>query len=277
MATDKNNASNNFGTQKGTGMKSYNYNESDNLFSGVWDLNQNNLDRFDPFITGYSFIVWTKLPAFFEKSDITGLSDRFKGITEKNFKTFSGLGDMSLSVEDMTHGFTGNAYGVATNIQKENTSFTISHYESAGSPIRQLYTYWVTGIRDFETGLGNYHGLVDKLEGGYSAKNHTGELLYILTDPSGGWNGTGIEFACYYTNVMPTKIPMDHLNYTSGDHSVPELSIDFRGNYHQSDAINELAAKFLKENHIKKGYSSYDPKIDNISKRNYDPSSFDNN
>lgn len=243
----------NFKTQDGN-LKSYNYEQSDNLFSGVWNLNNSNLNKYDPFITGYSFIVWTKLPAFFSSD----FNKKFKGMTEKNFKAFSGVSDLNLSVEDVTHGFTGNAYGVATNIQKENTSFTITHQELAGSPIRELYTYWVTGIRDFETGLATYHGKIGSSQCPYySAKFHTGELLYVKTDPAGGYKGTGIEFACYYTNVMPTKIPQEHLNYTSGDHSVVEIAMDFRGNFHMSEDINKMAVQFMKDNHINKGFGDY--------------------
>ena len=245
-----------FKTQSGTKnkLKSYNLTENDNLFSGTWNLNNTNLEKYDPFITGYSFIVWTKLPSFFD----VDFAARFAGMTEKNFKAYSGIGDITLSVDDVTHGFTGNAYGVATNIQKENTSFSLTHLELAGSPIRELYTYWVTGIRDFETGLATYHGKIGSAEcPEYSAKYHTGELLYVKTDPAGGFNGTGIEFACYYTNVMPTKIPMDHLNYTSGDHSIAEITEDFRGNFHMSADINDLAVEFMKANHVKRGFGDY--------------------
>lgn len=243
-----------FKTQNG--LKSYDFNENDNLFSGVWNLNNDNLQKYDPFITGYAFIVWTKLPAFFDEP----FAKRFKGITEKNFKSFSGVSDMNLNVEDVTHGFAGNAYGVATGLQKENNSFSITHIETSGSPIRELYSYWVMGISDSETGLARYHGKISN-DMPYSAKNHTGELLYIVTDPSGGYKGSGVEFACYYTNVLPTKVPQDHLNYSSGDHSSVEITMDFRGNYHQSETINAMAVNFLKTNYIKNGFESYNPNL----------------
>ena len=246
-----------FTSQSGIKQKALNKSTDythDNLFAGVWRLDQTNLAEFDPFIQGYAFIMWTKLPAFF---DTVNAAPQFKSLTEKNFKAFSGISDMTLGVEDITTGFAGNAYGVATNIQKENTSFTLTHYELAGSPIRELYQYWITGIRDPETGLAHYHG---KIEDGmeYSAKNHTGELLYVVTDPSGAAGGvSGIEFACYYTNVMPTKIPQDHLNYSSGDHGLVEIQIDFRGNYHQSGEINSLAKTAMEAYKINKKFGDY--------------------
>ena len=243
-------------------LKTYEISANDNLFTGVWNLDQANLTKYDPYISGYAFIVWTKLPAFMnnvtDKDVISGMPiDRaFKQMTEKNFKSLSGIGDITLGVEDVTHGFAGNAYGVATGISKENTSFSITHQELAGSPIRKLYEYWVTGVRDPETGLATYHGKIGSNEcPTYSAKYHTGELLYIVTDPTGGEHG--IEFACYYTNVMPTKIPQDHLNFTNGDHAVAEASIDFRGNYHTSDQINQLAKAYLKQKLTQKTFADY--------------------
>ena len=233
-------------------LKHNDISEHDNLFAGVWHLDDHHLEQIDPFISGYAFIVWTKVPAFFDPKAEAQLRS-----TERNFKGLSGIGDYTVSTEDMTHGFAGNAIGVATSIQKENTSFSMTHQELKGSPIREIFDYWVSGIHDPETGLATYHGMIENgLE--FSMKNHTGELLYIVTDPSGGVNGgSGIEAAFYFTNVFPTKIPMDHLNYTSGDHSLAEISMDFRGTLHKSHQIDLLAAEFLKQNAISQSYNKH--------------------
>jgi hypothetical protein len=231
---------------------------TDNLFTGVWRLDQSNLNKFDPFVGGYAGIVWTQLPAFWDKADSgSGMTAQFKALTERNFKAFSGIGDLTLDTDALSTGFAGNELPVATNIKKENTTFTIKHYELAGSPIRELYQYWITGIRDPETGLATYHGAIANGMV-YSMKNHTAELLYIVTDPSFAIGGAiGIEFACYYTNVFPTKIPQDHLNYSSGDHAITEIDQEFRGNYHQSSAINNLAVTAMKSYTITKTYGDY--------------------
>lgn len=227
---------------------------SDNLFTGVWRLGNDNINRFDPFIPGYATVIWTKLPVFMDDSS----QKQFRALTEKNFKAFSGLSDISLEVESLAHGFTGNELPVATTIRKENTTFNLRHYELAGSPIRQYYTEWITGIRDPETGLATYNGKIKDQTYQYSMKNHTGELLYIVTDPSNAVGGaSGIEFACYYTNVFPTKIPLDHLNYSSGDHGLVETDIEFRGNFHMSKDINDMAVKAMQTYAIKKTYGEY--------------------
>jgi hypothetical protein len=230
---------------------------TDNLFAGMWRLDQTNLNRFDPFIQGYAFIMWTRLPIFFDSS----YQSQFQALTEKNFKAFSGLGDMELDQESITHGFAGNELPVATNLKKGNNGFTLKHYELAGSPMRELYEYWVSGVRDIETGLAHYHGKIEDGTYQYSMKNHTGELLYVVTDPSGAIStnspGDGIEYAAYYTNVFPTKIPQDHLNYSSGDHGIAEIDIEFKGNFHVSAAINTLAVSAMKTYAIRKKFGDY--------------------
>lgn len=239
------------------GLKNrHNYDKNDNLFAGVWRLDQDNLDSYDPFIQGYAAIIWTALPRFFSKPEAQvgtkSISDEFKVMTERNFKAFSGISNLTLDSDQITHGVAGNELPVATNIKKENTSFTLKHYELSGSPIRNLYQYWITGIRDPETGLATYHGAI-AAGMPYSIQNHTAELLYVVTDPSfavGGKNG--IEFAAYYTNVFPTTIPQDHLNYSSGDHGLTEIDIEFKGCYHQSNSVNSMAVKVMSTYKINK-------------------------
>lgn len=228
---------------------------ANNFFAGTWDMDQSNLDRYDPYITGYSYIVWTKLPSFMP-SDIR---TRFKHFTEKNFKSFDGISDMTLDSEDISMGFAGNSYSAATNLKKSEGTFTLKHQEYAGSPVRELYEYWVTGIRDPETGLANYHGRLGESDCPYySSRFHTGELLYINTDPAGALGGEqSIEFACYYTNVMPTKVPQSHLVYSSGDHSVVEIDQEFKGVWHRSKRVDELAKKMITKKKVLNSFMNY--------------------
>lgn len=238
------------------GMRTYEADPSaSNFFLGTWDLDQTNLDRYDPFVGGYAYIVWTKLPAFFSSD----LKTNFKRMTEKNFKSFDGIQDLTLESEAVSLGFAGNSMDVATNLKKFEGTFTLKHQEYMGSPIRELYEYWVTGIRDPETGLATYHGAINGSNPlRYSAKNHTAELLYIVTDPTGALGGAkGIEFACYYTNVFPTKLPQAHLNYASGEHGVHEIDQEFKGVYHRSRKIDELAKQVINSRQAISSFRDY--------------------
>ena len=219
----------------------------DNFFAGTWDMDQTNLDAYNPFVQGYAYWIWTKLPKFFSEE----MAKKFKAMTEKNFKSFSGLSNITMDTDSVTGGFAGNTYDVATNLKKPDGSFTLKHQEYMGSPIRKLYEYWIYGIRDIETGLATYHGKIANGTLQYSIANHSAEGIYIVTDPSGALgaqsaNGNPIEYACYYTNIVPTDIPQDHLNYSAGDHGLTEIDIPFKGVWHRSEKVNTLAKSLLK-------------------------------
>lgn len=208
--------------------------------------------EFDPYVSGYAFIIWVKLPKWFEQ-EYPG----FRSMTQKNFKSFDGISDMELQAEDYTHTFNSNAYGVASTIQKANTEFTLKHQEFSGSPIKNMYQYWVSSIRDPRTDIATYpkkYGIE------YAAKNHTGELLYIVTRPdANNIEKKNIEFAAYYTNVFPTRIPLSHFNYSQGDHSLAEIDIPFRGTMNISAKVDEFAKQMLSSTYSFVAEGMFDP------------------
>ena len=212
-----------------------------NFFNGGLELTNNELKNFDPLVTGYAFICWISLPSWLATA---GFGD-FKQLTERNFKSLQGISDIELESQAYQYGFADNEYHVASNITKANTEITIKHQEFSGSPIKNAYQAWVSGIRDPETGIATYPALYD-LE--YKAANHTGEFLYIVTRPDGNTaNYNNIEFAAYFTNVFPTRIPLAHLNYDQGDKSVVEIEIPLKCNMHISKYVDEYALVKLKE------------------------------
>jgi len=197
------------------------------------------IDR-DPLVSGYAFVKWLHLPSWVESQ-----YKDFAALTEKNLRTFEGISDIELGTFSANEGFTNSETHYAGGIQRFE-GFSMTHREWSGSPIRHAYTHWVTGIRDPATGIARYpkdFGLE------YSAKEHTGELIYIMTRPDAdnvSSNGV-IEFACLYTAVMPTKIPLGHLNFTAGTNDGTELAMTWKGVPNISDEVNKLAAKIHKE------------------------------
>lgn len=206
-----------------------------NWFTGK--MNTQNLN-FDPLVTGYAFIVWTKLPFWVE-----GTYPDFAHMTQKNFKAFEGLSDIELQTQQYAHTFNGNIYEYATSITKGNTNFSLRHQEFSGNPIKNYYQYWVTGIRDVETDVALYPRAFNCE---YAAKNHTGELLYIMTRPdANNVKNHNIEFAAYYTAVMPLRVPISHLNYTQGEHNSQEIEINFVGDLHIGPEVDDFAYDVL--------------------------------
>jgi hypothetical protein len=224
----------------GTNLVKFNSDPNKNFFSGSFHKKNADL-TYDPMVGGYAFILWTKVPTWLTATGNSGAGfSNFAQFTQRNFRAFGGLSSIELSTAAHTQGFAANEYHVAQSITKANTDFTLRHTEFSGSPVKNMYQAWVTGIRDPETGIATYP---KKFGVAYGAQNHTGELLYIVTRPDADNIGQGIiEFSAYYTNVMPTRIPLDHLNFELGSHEIPEIEIPFKGTLHLSQKVDTFAA-----------------------------------
>jgi len=209
------------------------------FFKGSMNYKQLN---WDPYVTGYSFIVWYKIPFWIKQTFGQGNVEAF---CQKNFHSFSGISSIELQTAAQSHGFTANESMFPTTIQKGNTDFTIKFQEFSGSPVRNLFSFWVSGMRDIESGIATYP---KTFQCDYAAKNHTGQLLYIVTRPdANNVNRPVVEFACFYDAVFPKTIYQDHLNYDKGSHDGVDIDIAFNGVYHVSQDVQELAIAKLKE------------------------------
>ena len=234
--------------------------EDVDLFRGMLKLDNGNMAQYDFMQGGYAEFYWVTMPTFMQVGN-PGLCTRWKNLTEKGATSFDGLNDMSANTEDITGGIAGNSFKQMTNLKDEFDSFTIKVYELQGSPIREGLEYWLTGIKDPKYGFATYHGLVNSIDGGYSAKNHSAELIYIVTDPA-GFNGQ-IEYAAFITNIIPTKIPKSHLNMTHGDHPIVSFDLEFTGVKYESTWINEQAVAIAKKKRTLRHYLEYKPKNEN--------------
>jgi hypothetical protein len=214
------------------------------FFTGVDDLI--NLP-FDPIVTGYAFIHWVQLPSWFEKDPDLKY---FKQMTQKNFRSFQGLANIEMTTATQQTGFANNEFDVATGITKGNTEFTLTHKEYSGSIMRKMYQKWVTYIRDPRTGIALY----PKLFGiDYGARNHTGQLLFISVRPDvTNTDKDIVEFAAFYSNVMPTTIPIGDLyNYEQGSQDSPLVTITFKGFVEIGPDVEAYAKRILRDEVLK--------------------------
>lgn len=199
----------------------------------------------DPLISGYSFVKWLSIPAW-----VTQEYPEFAKLTEKNLRAFGGLSDIDMNTFAVQEGFSGSENMFAGGAQMFQ-GFTMTHREYSGSPVRNAYRHWVTGVRDPVTNLARYPKDYPALTDGgqYGAKYHTGQLIYIQTRPDADNVGNAkiIEFACLYTMVMPTRIHYGHHNFTAGTTDGSELEQAFVGVPHISPMVDELAADTLKD------------------------------
>lgn len=217
--------------------------------------------EFDPLVTGYSFILWTKVPVWLER-EFPG----FRAMTQKNFTAFDGLEDMEMQVVDYMHSFNENTHQVAGELTRNNQEFGINHKEYSGSPIGNMYKHWVSSIRDPRTGIATYPKAYN-ME--YGAKNHTGELLYITTRPDvNNVEHKNIEFAAYYTNVMPTRIQLSHFNFNLGDHDTVDYEQRFTGTMNIGAHVDNFAAEKLRETYNFVAQGMFDPENANVGEDN---------
>ena len=214
-------------------------------------------DLRDPYVGGYSFIRWLKVPAWIssrqsgEKAGSDN-NNEFTKLSESNFKSFSGLGSMQLDTGPLTMGFTANETSFAKGTMQKAEGFTLKYQVSSGSDLCSYYNNWVSGIRDPKTGIATYP---KDYSIPYHSKNHTGTLLYVNTRPDAdNWEDDIIEFAAIYTNVFPTKIVQDHFNYEGGSHEFAEVEQEFKGYMHYGREVTEYAQKIMKSD-------SYKPKF----------------
>jgi hypothetical protein len=228
------------------------------IFTGVDDMVNLNLN---PYVTGYSFIYWVDLPAWFNKDPDLKY---YKEMSQKNFKNFSGVDNITLNtVDQQVGGFTGAPAAFAGNIEKGNTEFSINHKEYSGGVMRKMYQKWISYIRDPRTGIALYPKLFNV---DYTAKNHTGQLLYIVTRPDVTNTSKNIvEYAAFYSNVMPTNIPYDALyNYEMGSQESPEITISFKGFMENGPDVEAYAKQVLAQKIMSPEGDSYLPFVDSL-------------
>jgi hypothetical protein len=214
------------------------------FFTGVDDLI--NLP-FDPIVTGYAFVWWVQLPSWFEKDPDLKY---FKQMTQKNFRSFQNIANIEMTSVEQQTGFANRSFDVAAGITTGNTEFTMAHKEYSGGIMRKMYQKWITYIRDPRTGISLYPRLFNV---DYGARNHTGQLLYVVVRPDvTNTDKDIVEFAAFYSNVMPTTIPLGDLyNYEQGNQESPIVTITFKGFIELGPDVEAYAKKMLKDEILK--------------------------
>ena len=167
----------------------------------------------DPYITGYHFVYFTKLPAALPKyaslSDVGTIQNLLAGaclsVTPPggtlNKVEFTGLG--------------GIKWAVPANIDYGN-SVSVKFLEFNGTPILNIMHGWVKMIRDYRTGT------TDLIEG--EQETYAGLMYYWTTAP----DAKTVEYYACYDGLFPTKDPQDL--FTSDVETVGRLDVEIEFN-----------------------------------------------
>lgn len=178
----------------------------------------------DPYVTGYHFIRFDKLPG--KLTTYTGAGN--SGMSaEEDIKNVLSASCLSVTPPGGTlnkieyTGLGGLKFSVPGNIDY-GTSVSLKFVEFNKTPILDIMHGWVKMIRDYRTGVSD---LLDGDDGaGYSNTTYAGLLYYWTTAP----DGKTVEYYACYDGVYPTKDPQDL--FTSDVETVGRLDIEIEFN-----------------------------------------------
>jgi len=197
------------------------------------ELNQNILTRkfggttvgvADPYVTGYHFIMFDKLPPMlgqYSGEGISGISapSEIKSILSASCLSVTPPGGTLNKVEFT--GLGGVKWAVPGNIDYGNT-VSVKFLEFNKTPILDIMHGWVKLIRDYRTGISH---LTDGEEGsGYTKATYAGLMYYWTTAP----DARTIEYYAAYDGVFPAKDPQDL--FTSDVETVGRLDLEIEFN-----------------------------------------------
>lgn len=229
------------------------------IFMGGTNTKHGILKQYDPLKTGYSRIFVTRTPRFMELM-YENKTRQFRHLLEYGFTAVDGIQGTTAEFAQMTGGYVGNSIDVFMSAKDDTNEITIKVYEYSGSPVREYTDLWITGMGDHKSGIAHYHGamnraLVGDLVLDFSQHNHTMEMFYVSTDPTG--LAENIEYACLLTNMMPKSVKKDHFNYATGSHELVEMDLTFTCNKYESRQINDVAKVLLGRFNILRDYLDF--------------------
>ena len=213
------------------------------LFRGVTDWA--NLEQFNQFETGYSFLVVLSIPKFMkllsEKNEkYRSLIETYVHVLEYEFRGLEGIENMSSDPNELTNGI--KTLNVITKVNSQsNGQFTMRYYEKAGSLITKFHELFLRGIKDPTTQVKHYHGLIESGELEASFAYEVFSFLYIVTDNT----LQNVEKAFYIVGAQPTSADFQIYNSTKGTIEFQEISVEFNGFPIQNTQVNKRAQELL--------------------------------
>lgn len=178
----------------------------------------------DPYVTGYHFIWFDKLPSALTNYTSRGISGLdsigdIQKILAASCLSVTPPGGTLAKVEFT--GLGGIKWAVPGNIDYGN-SVSVKFLEFSKTPILDIMHSWVKMIRDYRTGVTE---LEDGDEGiGYSNRTYAATMFYWTTAP----DAMSIEYYAAYDGVFPTKDPQDL--FSSDIETIGKLDIEIEFN-----------------------------------------------
>lgn len=200
------------------------------LMKGVTDFGQ--LEQFNLYETGYSFLVVCRIPKFLEElakkdakdeSGLKSLIETYVHIIENEFKGLDGIDDMTVDTLEISDGL--SSINLISKVNQQSASTVSMRFlEKSGSTLTKVNKLYLSGLKDPKTQVKHYHGLLEDntlAEAGYEHEVFT--FLYFVTDNT----VRHIEQAYLLMCGQPTKAELGIYNSEKGDIGNKEVTMEF--------------------------------------------------
>lgn len=224
-----------------------------NLMRGVTDFS--NLEQWDLYEKGYPFLCVVSIPQFLrdlamQDENIRTIVNNYVHILENDFRGIDNVDNITGETGEITNGI--RSVSVINKVMKPtNSNFSLNYYERSGSILTKAHELYLTGIKDPDTQVKHYHGLIDawtfngvNTVSGKDPGPHQEcfSFMYFLTDNT----MTKIERAFLIAACQPTTANYSDL-YTGnkGDIQFAEVSLPFNGFFINNDFVYQKAQDML--------------------------------
>lgn len=224
-----------------------------NLMRGVTDFS--NLEQWDLYEKGYPFLCVVSIPQFLrdlaeQDENIRTIVNNYVHILENDFRGIDNVDNITGEVGEISNGI--RSISIINKVMKPtNSNFTLNYYERSGSILTKAHELYLTGIKDPDTQVKHYHGLIDawtfngiRTVSGIDPGPHQEcfSFMYFLTDNT----MTKIERAFLIAACQPTSANYTDLyTGTKGDIQFAEVSLPFNGFFINNDYVYQKAQDML--------------------------------
>lgn len=225
-----------------------------NLMRGVTDFS--NLEQWDLYEKGYPFLCVLSIPQFLKDladrdSNIKTIVNNYVHILENDFRGIDNIDNITGEANgEISNGI--RSVQVINKVTKaSNSNFSLNYYERSGSILTKGNELYLTGIKDPDTQVKTYHGLVDDwVFNGVSSisgkdpgpHQEVFSFLYFVTDNT----MTKIERAFLIASAQPNIANFSDLySGQKGDISFVEISLNFNGFFINNDFVYQKAHDML--------------------------------
>ena len=231
------------------------------LMRGVTDFS--NLQQYDLFETGYSFLVCLQIPKFLHNakslnSMYATLIDSYCHIIEYDFTGAQGIEAITTETGALTNNI--DTLNVITKVTEQGgTNFSMNYFERSGAIITKTHELFLRGIKDPRTQLKRYLGLITgprsdtetgtnttvngtnitAMEAAY--QNEVFHYLLIVTDNT----GYNVEKAFILASAQPSQANTEIYNVTKGDIGFSQFAVQMNAFPITGRLVNKKASDLL--------------------------------